>query len=82
MLARITFVTFINKSYDDTKKKMRCLKPDQAQSKCPVALYHSRLIYFQSLGVNGEKKSMKTKILLIKVDISHFTLVNLEILRV
>ena len=34
------------------------------------------------LGVNGEKKLMKTGILLIKMDIAHFTLVNLEILTV
>ena len=32
------------------------------------------------LGVNGEKKLMETGILLIKMDIAHFTLVNLEIL--
>ena len=40
----------------------------------------SRLSY--ELGVNGEKKSLKTRILLIKMDIPHFTLVNLEILTV
>ena len=34
------------------------------------------------LGVNGEKKLMETAILLIKMDIAHFTLVNLEILTV
>ena len=34
------------------------------------------------LGVNGEKKLMETGILLIKMDIAHFTLVNLEILTV
>ena len=34
------------------------------------------------LGVNGEKKLMKTGILLIKMEIAHFTLVNLEILTV
>ena len=34
------------------------------------------------LRVNGEKKLMKTGILLIKMDIAHFTLVNLEILTV
>ena len=28
------------------------------------------------LGVNGEKKLMETGILLIKMDIAHFTLVN------
>ena len=31
------------------------------------------------LGVNGKKKLMETGILLIKMDIAHFTLVNLEI---
>ena len=35
------------------------------------------------LGVNREKKTlMETGILLIKMDIAHFTLINLEILRV
>ena len=34
------------------------------------------------LGVNGEKKLMETEILLIKIDIAHFTLVNLNILTV
>ena len=34
------------------------------------------------LGVNGEKKLMETGILLINMDIAHFTLVNLEILTV
>ena len=34
------------------------------------------------LGVDGEKKLMETGILLIKVEITHFTLVNLEILTV
>ena len=34
------------------------------------------------LGVNGEKKLMETGILLIKMDIAHFTLVNLENLTV
>ena len=34
------------------------------------------------LGVNGEKKIMETGILLIKMDIANFTLVNLEILTV
>ena len=32
------------------------------------------------LGVNGEKKLMETGMLLIKMDIAHFTLVNMEIL--
>ena len=34
------------------------------------------------LGENGEKKLMETGILLIEMDIIHFTLVNLEILTV
>ena len=34
------------------------------------------------LGVNGEKKLMEIGILLIKLDIAHFTLVNLKILTV
>ena len=34
------------------------------------------------LGVNGEKKLMETEMLLIKMDIAHFTLVNLENLTV
>ena len=37
---------------------------------------------FYELAVNGEKKLMKTGILLIKMDIAHFKLVNLEILTV
>ena len=65
---------------------MCCLKLDQAKSKCSVAssLFSksgwikttaSRLSY--EVGVNGEKKSMETGILLIKMDIAHFTLINL-----
>ena len=34
------------------------------------------------LRVNGEKKLMETEILLIKMDIAYFRLVNLEILTV
>ena len=34
------------------------------------------------LGVNGEKKLMEAGILLTKMDIAHFTLVNLEIFTV
>ena len=34
------------------------------------------------LGVNGEEKLMETGILLIKMDIAYFRLVNLEILTV
>ena len=40
----------------------------------------NRLSY--ELGVNDEKKPMETRILLIKMNISYFTLVNLEILIV
>ena len=34
------------------------------------------------LGESGEKKLVETRILLIKMDIAHFTLVNLEIFTV
>ena len=34
------------------------------------------------LGVNGKNKFMETGILLIKMDIANFTLVNLEILTI
>ena len=37
---------------------------------------------FYELGVNGERKLMETGILLTKMDIAHFTLVNLNILTV
>ena len=37
----------------------------------------TRLSY--ELGVNSEKKSMETEVLLMKMDIAHFTMVNLEI---
>ena len=36
----------------------------------------------RELGVNGEKKLMESGVLLIKMNIAHFTLVNLEILTV
>ena len=50
-------------------------------SKCSwIKTTASRLSY--ELGVNGEKKLMQTGILLIKTEIAHFTLVNLEILTV
>ena len=39
------------------------------------------LVVSYELGVTGEKK-VKTAILLIKMDITHFTLVNLESLTV
>ena len=34
------------------------------------------------LGVNAEKKLIETRILLTKMEITHFTLVNLEVLTV
>ena len=76
---------------------MHCLKPDQAQSKFPVALMYQLINLFSKhsqikttasllsyeLSVNGEKKkSMKTGILLIKMEIAHFTMVKLEIVTV
>ena len=74
---------------------MRCLKPDQAQSKCPVALYYLISLFSKSnwirtiasrlsnlLGPNGGKTSMKTGTLLIEMDVAHFALINFEILAV
>ena len=82
-----TFVTFINKSYGDMKR--RCAIESQTQAKVSVQLHWislfsksswiktttSRLSY--ELGVNGEKMSMETGMLLIKMEIARFTLVNL-----
>ena len=91
--SRKTFKAFVNNSYGD--RKIRCSESDQALSTCPAAFYQlislfsksswikpiaSRLCY--ELGVNVEKKLMKTGILLINLDIAHFTLVNLGILTV
>ena len=42
----------------------------------------SRCIFSYELGVNGKEKLMETGILLIKMNIAHFTLVNMEILKV
>ena len=74
---------------------MRSLKPDpRLQTKVNVQLRwistFSKSSWIKAtasglsyeLGVNGEKKLMETGILLIKMDIAHFTLVNLEILTV
>ena len=72
--------------------KMRYLKPDQAQSKCQlrwtslfsksswIKIIASGLSF--ELGVNGKKMFMETGILLTKVYIADFTLVNLELLTV
>ena len=62
---------------------MRCLNPYQAQSQCAVALCLLISLFSKStwikttasclsceLSVNGEKKSMKTWIILTKMDIS------------
>ena len=88
-------VTFINKSHGDIKRRcMHYLKPDPSPAKVNVQLHWISLFSKSSLikttasglsyelGVNGEKKLMETGILLIKMDIAHFTLVNLEILTV
>ena len=82
-----TFVTFVNKSYGDMKR--RCAIESQTKAKVSVQLHWislfsksswiktttSRLSY--ELGVNGEKMSMETGMLLIKMEIARFTLVNL-----
>ena len=90
----LTFnVTFINKSHGDIKKEDALFKT-RPKPKVNVQLSWISLFSKSSwikttasglsyeLGVNGEKKLMETGILLIKMDIAHFTLVNLEILTV
>ena len=85
-------VTFINKSHGDIKRRcMHYLKPDPSPAKVNVQLHWISLFSKSSLikttasglsyelGVNGEKKLMETGILLVKMDIAYFTLVNLEI---
>ena len=87
-------VTFINKSHGDIKRRcMHYLKPDPSPAKVNVQLHWISLFSKSSLikttasglsyelGVNDEKKLMET-VILIKMDIAHFTLVNLEILTV
>ena len=69
---------------------MRCLKPDpRPQTKVNVQLRwistFSKSSWIKAtasglsyeLDVNGEKKLMETGVLVIKMDIAHFTLVNL-----
>ena len=71
---------------------MRSLKPDpRLQTKVNVQLRwistFSKSSWIKAtasglsyeLGVNGEKKLMETGILLIKMDIAHFTLVNMRV---
>ena len=88
----LTFnVTFINKLRGGHIKR-RCIiyKPDsQAQSECPVVLDQSifKVSWIKTtasalsyeLGVNGKNWGImvKTGVLLIKMDIAHFTLVSL-----
>ena len=72
---------------------MHYLKPDP-QPKVNVQLCWINLLLKSSwikttasglsyeLGVNGERKLMETEILLTKMDIVHFILVNLQILTV
>ena len=86
----LTFtVTFIDKSHGDTKEdaifKTRPKPKVNVQFRW-ISLFSksswikttaSGLSY--ELGVNGEKELMETGILLIKMDIAYFTLVNLEI---
>ena len=69
---------------------MHYLKPDKVNVQFHWISLFSRSSWIKTtasglsdeLGVNGEKKLMETGILLIKMDIAHFTLVNLEILTV
>ena len=69
---------------------MHYLKPDptKVNAQLPWISLFSKSSWIKAsglsykLGVNGEKKLMETGILLIKMDIAHFTLVNLEILTV
>ena len=82
----LTFnVTFINKSHGDIKRRpIWYLKPGPSPKWMSTCV---GLVYFQSLvglwlllvvlshelSVNGEKKLLETGILIIKMDIAHFT---------
>ena len=84
-------VTFINQQHGDKEDALFKTRP---KPKVNVQIRWTSLVSKPSwikttasglsyeLGVNGEKKLMETGILLIKMDIAHFTLVNLEILTV
>ena len=69
---------------------MHYLKPDEVNVQLRWISLFSRSSWIKTtasglsyeLGVNGEKKLMETGILLIKMDIGNFALVNLEILTV
>ena len=96
--AKITFiilnVTFINKSHVMVISKKDALFKTRPKPKVNVQLRWISLFSKSSwikttasglsyeLGVNGEKKLMEIGPSLIKMDIAHFTLVNLEILTV
>ena len=85
-------LTFVNKSHGD--KKEDALFKTRPKPKVNVQLRWISLFSKSSwikntasglsyeLGVNDEKNSMETGILLIKMDVVHFTLVNLEILTI
>ena len=90
----LTFnVTFIDKSHGDIKRRCILFKT-RPKPKVNIQLHWISLFSKSSsikatasglsyeLGVNGEKKLMETGILVIKMEIAHFTLVNLEILTV
>ena len=90
----LTFnVTFINRLHSDIKR--RCIIQNQTHKRNVNVQLHwislfSKYSWIKTtasglsyeLGLNGEKKLMGTKILLIKLDIAHFTLVNLKNLAV
>ena len=94
--AKRTFITlniaFINKSHAIVISQEDELFKAITKPKVNVQLRWSNLFSNSSqikttasglsyeIGVNGEKKLMETGILLIKMDIVDFTLVNLEIL--
>ena len=86
-------LTFNYKLHDDIKRRCIIFK---SRSKPKVNIQSRWISLFSKsswikttggglsyeLGVTGEKKLMETGILLIKMEIAHFTLVNLEILPV
>ena len=80
---------FINKSHGDTKR--RCVIKTRPKPKVNVQLRWISLFSKSSwietttsglsyeLGVNGSKMLMETEVLLIKMEIAHFTLVNIRV---
>ena len=75
-------------SKEDALFKTR-LKPKLNVQLCCISLF-SKSTWIKTtasglshgLGVNGEKEILETGILLIKMDIAYFTLVNLKVLLV